>query len=127
MGGYGMGGGGMGGFGARRLGQTMFGGGINGAGTAATPSVRTTLTLGFQPPAVSSQQASSAIAEHLEALPALHWVSPPRVDMQGRTAILRGAVATEHDRDLAALVVRLEPTVYQVENQIVVAGPAAAK
>ena len=110
------------------LGQGGFGAGMNGNTTTPTPPMRTTLTLGFEP-AVGPPpaQVSSAIAEHLMALPALHWQAPAQVEMQGRTAILRGVVATEHDRDLAERVVRLEATVDQVQNQIVVAGPATPK
>ena len=60
-------------------------------------------------------------------LPGIHWGSAVQVEIQGRTAILRGVVATEHDRDLAARVVRLEATIEQVENKIDVAAPAAAR
>ena len=49
------------------------------------------------------------------------------MELLGRTAILRDAVALEHDRDLAERVVRREATVEQVQNQIVVAGPAIPK
>ncbi len=99
-----------------------------GNNTQATPPIRTTLTL---PPdlavAAVPQGVSLAIAQHLGALPALHWQAPAQVEMQGRTAILRGVVATEHDRDLAERVVRLEATVDQVQNQIVVAGQTTPK
>jgi len=124
MGGFGMGGMGMGGLIARRLGLGGFGSGASGNNTATPPPVRTALTLGFEPATAAPRQVSSAIAEHLGALPALHWQVPAQVEMQGRTAILRGVAATEHDRDLAERVVRLEPTVDQVQNQIEVAGQA---
>ncbi|MGO9108291.1 MAG: BON domain-containing protein [Thermoguttaceae bacterium] len=135
MGGMGMGGmssmGGMGGMGGfamgAMIGRRMGQGGFGTNSTTTTPQVRTTLTLAFEPPAVEPAQISSAIAEHLGALPALHWQSPAQVVMQGRTAILRGVVATEHDRDLAERVVRLEPSVGQVQNQLVVASRAAPK
>ena len=118
---------GMGAFVGRRLGQGYVGPGMNGAAAAPTPAVRTTLTLGFEPAAAPAGQVNSAIAEHLRALPALHWQSAAKVEMQGRTAILRGVVATEHDRDLAERVVRLEATVDQVQNLIEVAAPAMPK
>lgn len=131
MGSGGMGMGGMGGFGmgamiGRRLAQGNLGSGANGATTTA-PQVRTTMTLGFESAVAAPQQVNSAIAEHLMALPALHWQSPVQVEMQGRTVILRGVAATEHDRDLAERVVRLEATVDQVQNQIVVASRALPK
>ena len=118
----------MGGMGGRRQGQNGFGFGMNGNNSTSTPPVRMILTL---PPeltvAVQTPQVSLAIAEHLGAMPALHWQVPAQIEMQGRTAILRGVVATEHDRDLAERVVRLEATVDQVQNQIVVAGQALPK
>jgi len=124
--GMGMGGMGMGGMGGARNGR--FGAGMfGGNNTATTPQVRVTVTLGFEPTVAESEQFSSAVAEHLEALPALHWQGPAQVVMQGRTAILRGVVATEHDRELAERVVRLEPTVDQVQNQLVVASRATPK
>jgi len=125
MGGFGGGGSGMGGFGGRRLGN--FGFGAGGSNTPTTPPVRTTLTLGFEPSVAPPQKVSLAIAEHLKALPALHWQVPVQVRMQGRTAILRGVAETEHDRDLAERVVRLEATVDEVQNQIEVAGSAIPK
>ncbi len=39
---------------------------------------------------------------------------------QGRTVVLKGVVATARDRDLAAKLVRLEPGVDQVQNDLVV-------
>ena len=44
--------------------------------------------------------------------------------MSGRSAILRGEVATEHDRVLAAELLRLEPGVGQVQNQLTVSSQA---
>jgi hypothetical protein len=114
--------GGLGSFG-RRPGQNDFG--ANNARSSRQPSIRTTLALGFEPsPAAASSQVSSTMARHLAAMPALHWAAPPQVELQGRTAILRGVAATEHDRDLAERVVRLEATVDQVQNLLEVATPA---
>jgi hypothetical protein len=89
---------------------------------ANAATVRTQLTVGFQGATLDSQKVSSSITKRLADLPAVHWSSPGRVEMQGRTAILRGVVATQHDRDLAERVIRLEPGVGDVENQLVVAS-----
>jgi len=43
------------------------------------------------------------------------------VQVRGRTAILRGSVATDRSRELAARLVLLEPGVDQVDNQLQVA------
>ena len=117
------GGGGMGGFGRALLQNALS---QNRSGASSAPQIRTTLRLGSELTA-AVPPVNTAIAEHLVALPALHWTARPSVEMQGRTAVLRGAVATEHDRDLAARVVRLEATVDHVQNLLEVAGPAKPK
>jgi hypothetical protein len=70
-------------------------------------------------------QVGVAIAQRLNKLPSLHFLSAVRVDMVGGTAVLRGTVASEHDRDLAARVVMLEASVDRVVNLLVVRNPAA--
>ena len=49
------------------------------------------------------------------------------VNLNGGTVILRGTVATDHDRDLAARVVLLEATVDDVVNLLAVANPGRVK
>jgi hypothetical protein len=90
-------------------------------GNGAT-TIRTTLTVGFDNRSVAAPRFNSAVATRLAGLPAIHWRSQNQVEMRGRTAILRGVVATEHDRDLAERVARLEAAVDQVDNQLVVAS-----
>ncbi len=94
---------------------------MQGNGRGNVP-IRTTLTISFEPPAVAAPRFNSAVAKRLTDLPAIHWRSSTQVEMRGRTAILRGVVATEHDRDLAERVARLEAAVDQVDNQLVVAS-----
>jgi hypothetical protein len=96
-----------------------------GAGAAQAPVIRTRLSLGFENPAPDPQKFSSLLGQRLMDLPGIHWGSVVQVEIQGRTAILRGVVATEHDRDLAARVVRLEATIEQVDNKIDVAARSA--
>jgi hypothetical protein len=92
-----------------------------GNGYGAT-TIRTTLTVGFEGPSVAAPRFNSAVATRLAGLPAIHWRSQNQVEMRGRTAILRGVVASEHDRDLAERVACLEAAVDQVDNQLVVAS-----
>jgi hypothetical protein len=115
---------GRGNYGAQNQ-QGQYGNGYNQGnmrnGRSSVP-IRTELSVNIDIPSDAAQQASSALARRLVDLPAIHWRSSTRVEIQGRTAILRGVVATEHDRDLAERVVRLEASVDQVENQLVVAS-----
>jgi hypothetical protein len=94
---------------------------------SSSPSAANTLTLGFEPAAAPASEVGSAIAERLLRLPALHFLTPVRVDFDGRTAILRGTVATNHDRDLAERVVLLEASVDEVVNLLTVAGHPTAR
>ena len=130
MSGYGNGG--MSGVGGRNSSMTPYGnnqgspygnnqGNSYGSGRGSV-SIRTTLSVGFENPASNSRQFSSSLTRRLADLPALHWRSPGQIEIQGRTAILRGVVATEHDRDLAERVVRLEAAIDQVQNQLTVAS-----
>jgi hypothetical protein len=113
----------FGGQGRFGMGNGMGGGMYGAQGQASTPSVRTALSIDFEHPAADPKKVSTTLGEHLMDLPGIHWRSPVQLEMQGRTAILRGAVATAHDRDLAERVVRLEATIEQVQNQLAVVGP----
>ena len=91
----------------------------NGRGGA---TVRMVLSVDFEPPAAAAPRFNSAVAKRLADMPAIHWRSPNQVEIRGRTAVLRGVVATQHDRDLAERVAHLEAAVDQVDNQLVVAS-----
>ena len=51
-------------------------------------------------------------------------MGPVNVSLVGQTAVLRGTVATEAERQLAEGVARLEPGVMAVRNELVVASEA---
>ena len=129
MGGSGMGVMGMGGMGMGGLGHGASGKRALVPALTATPAARQHhrcghLYLGIRAcrgPVASGQFGDCGTPG---SMPALHWKVPAQVEMRGHTAILRGVAATEHDRDLAERVVRLEATVDQVQNQIAVAAPA---
>ncbi len=89
-------------------------------GRTAASNIRVSLRLGFDAPTKDASLVSSRLATRLTGLPALHWLTPCQVEIRGRTAFLRGSVATQHDRDLAERVVLLEAAIDRVENQIVV-------
>lgn len=99
----------------------------NGQGnmrSSGSTAIRTVWTVGFTNSPPLSPQLNSAVTKRLAGLPGIHWRSQNQVEVRGRTAILRGVVATEHDRDLAERVVCLEAAVDQVDNQLMVAGSA---
>jgi hypothetical protein len=67
------------------------------------------------------------VSEVLGRVSQIRKLTPIAVSMQGDTVILRGTVATEHDRGLAEDIARLQPGVWNVHNELTVAGPPAAR
>jgi len=49
-----------------------------------------------------------------------------KVAVENNTVVLRGKVADEHDRDLAEMLVRLSPGVYNVQNDLQIEGGVAS-
>ena len=117
-GGFGAFGGGGGGFGG--LGS-LFNAFNNGGGQASQTAIRTRLRSAIEVAPRSPQMVQQAASErfiNVAGKPSLRGV---RVRMEGRTAILTGAVASERDRRMSQLLVQLEPGVRKVENRLVVA------
>jgi len=85
--------------------------------------IRTTVEVGFNVPTVNPSAAGQRLTTLLQRSPQIAALTPIEVELSGRTAILRGTVASAAERDLAQRVVLLEPGVSQVKNELVVAGP----
>lgn len=121
-------GGGAAGFFSQNRGNQDGRGGNQGrnAGTGQNrnqPSLRITRRIAFSFRSAITGDFSATLARRLERSPRIQTRSPVSVSIEGRTVVLRGSVATEHDRALAAQVVLLEPGVSSVDNQLVVASP----
>jgi osmotically-inducible protein OsmY len=81
------------------------------------------LSLGFQPQPVSTPRLTATLTQRLTSVPALPSANQIRLEMAGQTVVLRGTVASEDERQLAEGLVRLEPGVAAVRNELVVAAP----
>jgi hypothetical protein len=95
----------------------------NQQGRAQT-QLRIPIRLGFQGRPVVAPQFTAKFQQRLTKLPGLNVIGPIEVTLEGRTAVLRGTVATEADRELAAGLARLEPEVLDVRNELVVGAAA---
>jgi hypothetical protein len=85
--------------------------------------LRIPVQLGFAPVnAPASPQVATRVQQRLMTVTQLNATSPLLVEMEGRVAVLRGAVGSEHDRNLAARLVMLEPGVSNVRNELQVAS-----
>lgn len=113
----GLGGGGFGGLGG--LGNLFGFGNAGGAQNNQRPirtRLRSAINVPPTPTAVVQRNAMSRFTS-LPSTPALRGVN---VVMRDRTAILTGVVKTKSDRRMSELLMRLEPGVKAVENQITV-------
>lgn len=125
LGGFGGGLGGFGGLGAQQgRGQTGAGRQGQRAGTGQLP-IRAPIRIGFTQASISGEVVSSRFQTRLTNLPGVSLMGPIEVVMDGQTAVLRGTVASENDRDLIARLAVLEPGISEVRNELTVAPPAS--
>jgi len=87
----------------------------------STTQIRASVSVGFRRPVVAPTGVSRVLAQRLSNSRRVQVVSPVEVVIQGRTATLRGVVATQYDRALAEQLARLEAGIGQVRNELVVA------
>jgi osmotically-inducible protein OsmY len=74
--------------------------------------------VGFRSGSPAMDPFAERIATLLERTVQIKKLSPIRVEVRGETAILRGRVATQEDRQLAENLVRLEPGIWDVKNEL---------
>jgi hypothetical protein len=91
----------------------------------AQAQFRVPLRLGFQP-AVASTAPLPKVQNSIAKVPGLTKLGPVEATLEGTTAVLRGRVATEADRQLAEGLARLEPGIGAVRNELVVGSAAAS-
>jgi hypothetical protein len=88
--------------------------------------VRVPIRVGFQPPPITGTQFTTAFSERLAKMPGLLSSGRIEVSLEGRTAVLRGTVPSDSDRQLAERLAYLEPEVAQVRNELIVGTPPPA-
>ena len=78
--------------------------------------MRSAINVPATPPAV----VQSSAMLRLRTLPNQQQMRGVNVTMRGKTAVISGVVATDRDRRMSELLLRLQPGVRSVENQVVV-------
>ncbi len=131
MGMGGMGGlGGMGGMGRMGAFGNMFGNqfgmnqGMNQGGGAS--KLRIPTKIGFAAPttpAVTTAR-SQRFATRIPKIPSFKGVSGLSVQMAGETAVIRGTVQSEEQKELVERLAKLEPGISEVQNELEVVAPA---
>jgi osmotically-inducible protein OsmY len=79
------------------------------------------MTIGFEVSPRPANVISARFEKRLTSIPRLKILTPVKVTMEKETAVLRGTVARERDRDLIARLALLEPGISNVRNQLIVA------
>lgn len=74
-------------------------------------------------PRIQLPTATAAGGITIHGLTRIPSRGPLTVELQDRTATLRGVVATAHDRELAEQLTLLEPGISQVKNELTIAEP----
>lgn len=88
---------------------------------SAQQTVRVLRQVAFDPPLPPQGEVGTRLSARLSETPGIRSLGPVQVEVIQRTAILRGMVATDHDRVIAELLVGLEPGISQVQNDLTVA------
>ena len=83
------------------------------------------VAVGFDVPGRPGEQLSGDLARRLRSAKTLDPSNRIEVSTEGRTAILRGEVASERDRALIELLVQFEPGISDVRNELKVRGRAS--
>lgn len=97
--------------------------GFGGSGrTTARRPLRTSLNVDFEYRPVAPTAVATQLQNQLSRSRGINRLGDITVEMDGRTAVLRGEVATERDRVLAGRLALLEAGVSQVRNELQVAA-----
>lgn len=123
----------------RRTGQDLGG---PAAGEPAEPALRATrsgprtisplqapgeppvdLRVGFDYGRPVSSRLAANLTQQLTESPRIERLSPIQVQVAGGRAVLRGAVASQYDRRVAEQVVRMQPGIVEVQNDLTVGPP----
>ncbi|GMQ80261.1 MAG: hypothetical protein BMS9Abin04_222 [Planctomycetia bacterium] len=88
-----------------------------------TKIYRPRLQVGFAFTPTASTALEATLVQQLERSRVVEPLGPIEVLMEGRTAILRGVVASERGAEIAGIFALLEPGVSEVRNELRVAPP----
>jgi hypothetical protein len=86
--------------------------------------MRVEVRVAFDTPQLSSNQLATTVRTRLAKILAEHKMTQPVLTMEGDTAVISGVAASEHERDVIAGLVEIEPGVRDVRNEMTVATPA---
>lgn len=108
------------GAGARAAGGGRGQQGQGGQGREPDRRVRVQRRVAFEYPAPAPRQLGTKLTGRIAGMSRIRSTGPLTVSVEGRTAVLRGMVASDHDRVLAEQVALLEPGISRVRNELTI-------
>ncbi|MBM3964613.1 MAG: BON domain-containing protein [Planctomycetes bacterium] len=118
VGGLGRGGMGLGGFGAGNFGMGMMGGNAQGR-----KPIRASVRPEIEMSARGSADLAARTTSRFTNLPAAQKFPNVNASYENGSVVLRGSVATEKDKKMMERLMKLEPGVDSVRNELLVQGP----
>jgi hypothetical protein len=104
----------------------LYGAGLYNSLNNRRQQLRMPVQLGFQP---ANRPVTSVVTGRLQSrlqrIPRIRDMGSVSVELNGSTAVLRGEVATEADRQLVGRMLLLEPGVSEVRNELLVASASS--
>jgi hypothetical protein len=97
-------------------------GGVGGLSSSSTPQVSYAATVGFRPPPIAVPVVRADLQAMVNRSSALRVPGNVKVESVGDVIVLRGKVADDDERRLIEGMVRLEPGVHDVRNELEI-GP----
>jgi hypothetical protein len=110
----------------RTLGQANRGKQGNQQKANATLQVPVRLNVAFDIAPPKSSALATALHGHIDKLLIARKITAPEIEVDGDTVVLRGTAESDSQRLVIEKLVSLEPGVYQVSNQMTVAGSSPA-
>jgi hypothetical protein len=89
-------------------------------------NLRIPMRIGFRVPVAQMAARSQQFATRVPKIPGFAQVRGLSVEMDGETAILRGTVESEEQRELMERMAKLEPGISAVRNELLVAAAESA-
>ncbi len=88
-------------------------------------TVRPQIIVAFSPPAATADVLTSRLTTRMKKIQKAGFEGVS-VEVEGRHAILRGEVTSEDAKRMAKMLVKLEPGIKSVQNELVVVSPQPA-
>ena len=86
--------------------------------------VQPVITLGFTAPKADYATVSTALSQRLEHTNQTGHLGTVKIELADRVTVVRGTVASEHDKKVIENMIRLQPGVSEIDSNVQIETPA---